>query len=145
MAFHSTSRLAFERNLSPRVQPNDPVAGAWACMERRSRRSVGLGNRLKVRAQRQTHSTLQLSLSVQIVGYPKEETDRVRQRLSPLVLKVLCSGIVHAFGHLLEDGTRTTNRFVRWHPSCSYWVQSLVEEPSTEQAFVHQVADSISP
>ena len=96
--------------------------------------AVGLGNRLKVRAQRQTHSTLQLSLSVQIVGYPKEETDRVRQRLSLLVLKVLCSGIFHAFGHLLEDGA-TTNRFVRRNLSCCYRVQSLVEEPSTEQAF----------
>jgi hypothetical protein len=79
------------------------------------------------------------------VGYPKEETDRVRQTLSPLVLKVLCSGIFLAFGHLLEDGAPTTNRFVRWHLSCCYRVQSLVEEPSTEQAFVHQVADSISP
>ena len=64
----------------------------------------GFGARLKICAERQTHSTLQLSLSVQIVGYPKEETDRVKQRLSPLVLKVLCSVIFHAFGHLLEDG-----------------------------------------
>ena len=60
------------------------------------------------------------------------------------MLKVLCSGIFHAFSHLLEDGA-TTNRFVRWHLSCYNRVQSLVEEPSTEQAFVHQVADSISP
>ena len=79
------------------------------------------------------------------MGYPKEATDRVRQTLSPLVLKVLWSGIFHAFGHLLEDGAPTTNRFARWHLSCCYRVQSLVEEPSTEQAFVHQVADSISP
>ena len=79
------------------------------------------------------------------MGYPKEETDRVRQTLSLLVLEVLCSGIFHAFGHLLEDDAPTTNRFVRWHLSCCYRVESLVEEPSTEQAFVHQVADSISP
>jgi len=58
--------------------------------ETTSWRRVGLGNGLKVRAQRQTHSTLQLRLSVQIVGYLKEETDCVRQTLSPLVLKVLC-------------------------------------------------------
>ena len=113
--------------------------------ETTSWRSLGLGNGLKVRAQRQTHSTLQLSLSVQIVGYPKEETDRVRQTLSPLVLKVLCCGIFHAFGHLRENGVPTSNRFIRWHLSCCYRVQSLVEEPSTEQAFVHPVADSISP
>ena len=67
-----------DHRLSPRAHPNDPrgrrASTAWACMERRSWRNVGLGNPLKVRAQRQTHSTLQHSLSVQIVGYPKDET-----------------------------------------------------------------------
>src|SRR5215469_4376824 len=126
-----------------RIIPWPACSTAWLWNDGRS--SVGLGYRLKVRAQRQTHSTLQLSLSVQIVGYPKEETDRLRQRLSPPMLKVLCSSIFQAIRPLTRRRRATTNRFVRWHLSCCYRVQSLVEEPSTEQAFVYQVADSISP